>query len=175
MTLQKSKDRISIGGGHFYVKDYAETPDPIFRTIGYCQETQLAWTPDTEEVHDETGELVAVPVGNDTAVAKPVNLQTTKAEIDLILTLQNKRIAVLYLVPYAVFGVKKIQRYEFSEVRILPKFETTFNASKRTLPLEFRIMPQDTDVWGDEIAGDVGFWGRSDITFELSDIPLGTS
>ncbi len=167
MTLQKARTRIKIGGGYFYVKDTTAST-PIFRTVGHTEATIITSDPAVEDVYDEAGTYLGPLTGNKMSVAKPVGLQTTKSEIDIVRSLKGKALEILYLVPIKVLGVKKIQRYQFALGWVVPKVELGFSASKRTIPFEFRIQEDDTnDVWGTEdVASDTILYESSDMAYK---------
>lgn len=166
MTLQKKRERIKIRGGYFYVKDTSITT-AMFRSVGYTEATNLSWNPAVEDVHDEMGQYLGPAVGNEMAAAKPVGLQVTQDEIDIVRGMKGKDLKILYLVPIKVLGVKKIQRYEFNLGWVVPNVELAFGTAKRTIPFEFRISPTSSDVWAaEDVASETILYESSDMAYK---------
>lgn len=148
------------------MKDTTPTT-PMFRTVGYTGGTEISGGTETEKIHDEVGQFLKECGGKEMVVAKTQGLQSTKAEIDIIRTLKEKDLEILYLVPIKVLGVKKIQRFQFGFGQIVPLVDLKFETGQRLIPLEFHMQDQSADAWGEEdVASETIFYESSDMAYK---------
>lgn len=151
MALGKNTAKINFkGGGTLYLNtDINETelpggtPTKPWDDMGYLAEDGTQFTDETEseEVRDETGELLKILEKNRAVKIITALLQTGKDEIDYINNNRDTDLQAYYEV--SVEDGAKTQKWHFPKVRIIPKIDLTFNTSVRKLPIEIHVLKKD--------------------------------